>query len=115
MNLAGGVGSRYFADDEAVAGSNPARRAISGSSVVRAPWQSFEIGQYADECRFCNRLFPGQELWCNRVLALMKLALAGGVDIGSIDGLRVRVPSRVTGSCSSMAEQSRYRFFPRSN
>lgn len=34
FGLAGGVGGRYFADDEAVAGSNPARVAIPGSSVV---------------------------------------------------------------------------------
>lgn len=31
--LAGGVGGRYFAADEVVAGSNPARVVISGSSA----------------------------------------------------------------------------------
>ena len=35
--LAGGVGGSYFFEKEVVGGSSPSRRAISGSSVGRAP------------------------------------------------------------------------------
>lgn len=57
VQMAGGVGRRYFADDEADAGSNPARGEILGSSVAERLVFVWDL--CLDEYRFCSRLFPG--------------------------------------------------------
>ena len=59
QNVAGGVGRRYFAYDEAVAGSNPAREVIPGSSVWIERLAFVRNVLYPKKCRFCSRLFPG--------------------------------------------------------